>query len=91
MTDQLVSDVLTGVERNSEGFLTNPNDWNLEIAEAIADEIGVEMNEAAWKAIEFARKDFEANGEPPTLRRLTKESGVSTKDIYTLFPKGPAS
>jgi tRNA 2-thiouridine synthesizing protein E len=43
-----------------------------------------------WRVIEFCRADHQKQGEAPTLRRITKEGGVSTKDLYTLFPKGPA-
>lgn len=82
--------ILDGIERDGEGYLVNPNDWNKEVAQAIAAEIEVELNDQAWKALEFARKEFEENGEPPTLRRVTKASGVPTKDVYRLFPKGPA-
>lgn len=82
---------LAAVERNEEGYLVNPSDWSEEIALAIAEEIGVEMDELAWQAIRFAREDYDAKGEPPTLRRITKAGGVSTKDIYRIFPKGPAS
>jgi tRNA 2-thiouridine synthesizing protein E len=36
------------------------------------------------------RKEFEAKGDAPSIRKLTKESGVSTKELYELFPGGPA-
>lgn len=90
MTTQ-VSDLFDKVKRNEEGYLLNPKDWTKEIAQAIAKEIGVEMTDLAWQAIEFARSEFERTGEPPTLRRITKGSGIPTKYIYSLFPKGPAS
>ena len=82
--------VLDNIERDAEGYLKNPKDWNKEVAMAIASEIGVEMNELAWKSIDFARSEFEKNGEPPTLRQITKSGGIPTKDLYELFPKGPA-
>jgi tRNA 2-thiouridine synthesizing protein E len=40
--------------------------------------------------IRFARADFESSGEPPTLRRITQEADVSMKEMYQLFPDGPA-
>jgi tRNA 2-thiouridine synthesizing protein E len=83
--------VITAVERNEEGYLVNPNDWNEDIAHEIASELDVTLDDLAWKAINFARVEFETNGEPPTLRRITKSGGVPTKDIYRIFPKGPAS
>jgi TusE/DsrC/DsvC family sulfur relay protein len=79
------------VEVDGEGFLKNPNDWNTEIAQAIAHEEGIDpLTDQHWKVIEFCRADFKAKGESPTLRRITKESGVDTKTLYALFPKGPA-
>jgi len=35
-------------------------------------------------------EEFEKNGQAPSIRKLTKESGVDTKELYALFPKGPA-
>ena len=79
------------VEFDEEGFLANPNDWNQDIAEALAEEIGIApLTTDHWKVIEFSREDFASTGEAPTLRRITKEAGVATKQLYQLFPKGPA-
>ncbi|MCS7060216.1 MAG: TusE/DsrC/DsvC family sulfur relay protein [Anaerolineae bacterium] len=79
------------VEVNEEGFLINPNDWTKEIAVELAKEEGIpELTEAHWKVIEFCRKDAGATGKAPTLRRITTAAGVSTKDMFALFPKGPA-
>ncbi len=36
------------------------------------------------------QKEFDKNGDAPSIRKLTKESGVDTKELYYLFPKGPA-
>jgi tRNA 2-thiouridine synthesizing protein E len=79
------------VDVNDEGFMTNPAQWNKEIAAEIAKEEGIaELTPAHWKVIEFARKDAGASGKAPTLRRITNEAGVSTKELFALFPKGPA-
>jgi tRNA 2-thiouridine synthesizing protein E len=79
------------VEFDEEGFLANPADWDKSIAEALAEEIGIApLEEGHWKVIEFSRADFAETGEVPTLRRITKQAGVPTKQIYKLFPKGPA-
>ena len=86
-----MTNVLDTIERDGEGYLTDPNSWTKDVAEAIASELDVAMSDAAWKAIEFPRAEFEESGEPPTLRRITKGSGIPTKDIYRIFPKGPAS
>ena len=79
------------VDFDEEGFMTNPDDWNKEIATVLADEAGIDaLNDRHWQVIEFCRQDFEEKGEAPSLRRITKAGGVPTKELYKLFPKGPA-
>ena len=79
------------VEFDEEGFMTNPDDWNKDIAMVLAKDIGIdELTDRHWTVIDFSRADFADKGEAPTLRRITKEGGVPTKELYQLFPKGPA-
>ncbi|MDZ4160113.1 MAG: TusE/DsrC/DsvC family sulfur relay protein [Anaerolineaceae bacterium] len=79
------------VQVNDEGFMTNPAEWTSEIAVELAIEEGIpELTEAHWKVIEFCRQSAGAAGKAPTLRTITSRAGVSTKDLFTLFPKGPA-
>ena len=83
--------VLASVDRNEEGFLANPADWTKEIAVEIAQEEGIaELGEEHWKVIEFARANAESSGASPTLRQITNGAGVPTKQLFKLFPKGPA-
>ena len=79
------------VEFDEEGFMVNPDDWNKDIAVELAKEIGIsDLTDRHWTVIDFSRADFSEKGEAPTLRRITKEGGVPTKELYKLFPKGPA-
>ncbi len=79
------------VQVNEEGFLTNPAEWTKEIAVEIAKDEGLpELTEAHWKVIEFCRKEGIASGKAPTLRQITTSAGVTTKEMFALFPKGPA-
>jgi tRNA 2-thiouridine synthesizing protein E len=79
------------VQLNDEGFMTNPNEWNQAIALEIAHEEGIpDLTPAHWKVIDFCRLDGISTGKAPTLRRITTQSGVSTKEMFALFPKGPA-
>ena len=67
------------------------SDWNEEIAAELAKEEGIEqLNEQHWQVINYMRKVFTESGDAPSIRKLTKESGVDTKTLYALFPKGPA-
>ncbi|MFP5211070.1 MAG: TusE/DsrC/DsvC family sulfur relay protein [Acidobacteriota bacterium] len=76
---------------DADGNLANRNDWNEEIARELAAQEGIpELTPQHWAVINFMRSVFEKEGDAPSIRRLTKESGVDTKTLYQLFPKGPA-
>jgi len=80
------------VEVNEEGFMTNPTQWTKEIAVEVAKEEGIaELTPAHWKVIDYARlKAAESGGAAPALRTITSNAGVTTKELFALFPKGPA-
>ncbi len=75
---------------DAEGFLTDPKEWDESLAETLASNIGIDLADQHWAAIRFARADFAASGETPTLRRMASAGGVTTKDMFVLFPKKPA-
>ena len=77
---------------DADGHLANRGDWNEDIARELAANDGIAtLTPQHWKVINFMRSVFEQEGVAPSIRRLTKESGVDTKTLYQLFPKGPAS
>ncbi|HOW84868.1 MAG TPA: TusE/DsrC/DsvC family sulfur relay protein [Candidatus Aminicenantes bacterium] len=79
------------VDVDAEGFMTDPSRWTREIAAAIAREEGIaELTPAHWNVIEHMQKEFRETGQAPSIRRLSKGSVVSVKDLYALFPGGPA-
>ncbi len=79
------------VQVNEEGFMTDPNEWTQDIAAAIASEEGVsELTPEHWKVIDYSREVGLESGSAPTLRNITKGAGVPTKELFGLFPKGPA-
>lgn len=82
--------VLDGVAFTAEGHLADPSQWTRGLAEDIAAAQGMELTPERWAVIEFARADFEQSTVSPNIRRLTQGTGLSTKDLYTLFPKAPA-
>jgi tRNA 2-thiouridine synthesizing protein E len=79
------------LELDTDGHLANREDWNEEIASVFAKQEGIqELNDRHWIVINFMRKVFDEKGDAPSIRKLTKESSVDTKELYGLFPKGPA-
>ena len=89
MTMTLIADA--PVDIDAEGFLVDPEQWNETIAEAIARESGIpEVSDRHWLVVRFMRERYLATGTAPSIRSLGKESGVPIKELYQLFPKGPA-
>ncbi len=83
--------LLETVSRNEEGFMTNPDEWNKDIALEIAQGESInDLTEEHWKIIDFCRSNAETSGAAPTLRQITKGTGISTKELFALYPKGPA-
>ncbi len=76
---------------NDEGFLVDPQQWTEDIATELARREGIDpLTDQHWRVIRFMRAEYLAKGTGPTVRVLGKTSGVSIKELYQLFPKGPA-
>jgi tRNA 2-thiouridine synthesizing protein E len=75
---------------DSEGYLQEPEQWTREIGLEIAKDLGIEMTDRHWIVCDFMRDRYLRTGTAPTIRTLGKESGVPIKELYQLFPKGPA-
>ncbi len=89
MTATMIAE--TTVDVDAEGFLTDPQQWNEELAYEIARENGIaELTDRHWLVIRFMRDRYLSTGTAPSIRSLGKESGVPIKELYQLFPKGPA-
>jgi dissimilatory sulfite reductase related protein len=89
MTATLIAE--TSVDLDAEGFFTDPYQWNQGLAEEIARDNGIpELTERHWLVVRFMRERYLDTGNAPSIRALGKESGVPIKELYQLFPKGPA-
>ena len=76
---------------NDEGFLTDPGQWTEEMAPELAKAEGIEeLTPRHWQVIRFMRSEYHVKGTGPTVRVLGKTSGVTIRELYQLFPKGPA-
>ena len=78
------------VHVNDEGFLTEYDEWDEDLAKVLAKNIDIDLTDDHWKVIRFLRADFMAQGETATTRRVQTVGGVPTKEQFSLFPKKPA-
>jgi TusE/DsrC/DsvC family sulfur relay protein len=84
---------LTGasVDLDAEGFFLEPEQWTPEMAPEIARAAGIDtLTDRHWLVIDYMRETYLRTGSAPTIRTLGKASGVPVKELYQLFPKGPA-
>jgi tRNA 2-thiouridine synthesizing protein E len=77
------------VEVDGEGFLVNRDDWSESVARELATADEFEINDQIMGLILKAREMYEADGVVPPIRIFAKKMGVSTKDLYDIFKKGP--
>jgi len=78
------------VDFDDEGFMKEPSVWNEEIAKALASDEGIELTDRHFLVLNFMRSEYAKNQKVPSLRKVKNESTVGTKELYKLFPKGPA-
>ncbi len=79
------------IEVGGDGFLVEPDIWNEELARLIAKYDGIEeLNEKHWAIINIIRDNYVKKGMAPMIRVICKETGLKLREIYQLFPLGPA-
>ena len=89
MTMQTIA--ATDVELSDDGFFVHPDQWTEDMVPELSRREGIDaLADGHWTVIRFMRGEYETKGEGPTVRILGKASGVSVKELYQLFPKGPA-
>ena len=89
----MTSAVIAGLELevDAEGFLADHTKWNEDIAAEIARGEGIaELTERHWAVVRFMRQEFSQTGSGPSIRALKNRGGIPTKELYELFPGGPA-
>ena len=78
-------------EVDGDGFLSDPHCWNDEVAHLIARHDGItEMTDKHWAIVRFIRSNWEEKGMAPMIRSICQTTGVRLREIYELFPLGPA-
>ena len=80
------------IELNEEGFLVHPEEWTeaVAVALALAEEGIDELSKEHWDVINFIRGYFLENKLAPMVRKVCQTTGLPLRQIYELFPSGPA-
>lgn len=76
------------VKVNEEGFMTDINEWDQNVAHEIAKEEGIELTDDHFKVINYLQEQHKSE-VPLTIRKVGKSGVVDIKGFYGLFPGGP--
>jgi len=86
-------------ETDEDGYLTNIEDWNEDVARYLAKSVGIEeLTKDHWDVIHFLKDYYTEYKIAPMIKILTKamaqKMGKDRKEVskylYDLFPGGPA-
>jgi len=79
------------VEIDEDGFIQDPASWDEGVARDLAlTESVTELTPDHWKVVNYLRNYYLEYNMAPMIRKLCKETGFKLKEIYDLFPSGPA-
>ena len=84
------------IERDAEGYLFNPDDWDGEIGEKLATEEGIVLDDNYWPVLQFIRNYYQEHNIAPDVRHLISHlaslhncsKAEAKKLVFTLFPYG---
>ncbi len=78
-------------EVDGDGFLQEPDVWNEDVARLFAASDGTgEMTEKHWAIVKYIREYWKENDMAPMVRKVCQNTGLRLREIYQLFPMGPA-
>ncbi len=76
-------------DRDGDGYLLDMDDWTPEIAHAMAEADGFELNEARWQQILKAREYYDEFSVVPPIRKFAKYIDMDQKEVFNLWMTGP--
>ena len=76
-------------ERDGDGYLTEMNTWTPEVARAMAEADGVQLDDVKWQQILKAREYYEEHSVVPPIRKFAKYLGEDQKGMFKLWMTGP--
>jgi len=88
-----MQEVMEMPERDAEGYLIEPGEWNDTVAGALAQELGIELGADHWDAIRFMRQYYEEHQVAADARHVIKHleqrfPGTARQRLFELFPYG---
>lgn len=80
-------------ERDAEGYLVDPGDWSEEIANHLAQEENITLNDDHWDTIRFMREYFDEHQVIAdarfVIKHLAERMGREAhKKLFELYPYG---
>ncbi len=79
------------LEVDEDGFIADPAQWDEKVAGSLALTEGVNaLSETHWKLVNYLREYYLKYNIAPMIRKVCKDTGLPLKQIYELFPSGPA-
>ncbi len=79
------------VEVDGDGFLKNPEVWSEGVAQELANGDGTgQLTEKHWAVINYIRDYYQETEMAPMVRKLCQNAGLRLKELYEIFPMGPA-
>jgi tRNA 2-thiouridine synthesizing protein E len=86
------------LETTDNGYLVSLDDWDKDVAEAIAAAEGITLTQDHWDVIHYLREAYlERNGEQPNNRAILKAMQekwagrqVDNKTLFDLYPGNPS-
>lgn len=88
--------VMTQMQRDTEGYIYNPEEWSSELASMLAAEEQIELSDDYWEILCFMREYWRDHQVAPDVRHvvdfLMHERGMDKKTakrhLFDLFPYG---
>lgn len=88
-TVQAQSITIPGLDK--DGFLMTAQEWTTDIAKALAqEEVPEGLTEDHWKIIVYLRQYYLDIGSIPPVRKLSRETGFTLREMKKMFPNGLA-
>ena len=85
------------VSTTETGFLVNIEDWTEDVAQVIAAQEGIVLEQRHWDVINYLRDEFINKKEnQPNTRNMIKDMGklwgekIDSKTLFDLFPGNPS-